>query len=57
MLNQTGLILAEVVKLATAARAGDGDGVTHQIRASADPQFRLLAAADNAGAGRCEVVG
>ena len=57
VIDQTERVLAVEVKLATAARAGDGDGVTRQIELSENPQFRLFAAATNADVGRCEVVG
>jgi hypothetical protein len=56
MIEQTKVVLAEVVKLAAHARAGDRAGVTRQVGAS-NLQFRLLAAAANAKVGRCAVVG
>jgi hypothetical protein len=56
MIDQTKVVLAEVVTLAARARAGDREGVTRQVGAS-NLQFRLLVAAANANVGHCEVVG
>jgi hypothetical protein len=56
MIDQTKVVLAEVVKLAAQVRAGDREGVTRQIGKS-NLQFRLLVAAAHANVGRCAVVG
>jgi hypothetical protein len=56
MIEQTNAVLAEVVKLAAHARAGNRAAVTRQVGA-ANLQFRLLAAAANARVGDCAVVG
>ena len=57
MIDQTEIARSEVAGLADAARKGDREGVTKKINPSAKTQFRLLAAAGDAGVRHCTVVG